>query len=68
VAHQPEIPERYVRLDCNAVYVGRVTETDGSHHYEPPEARAACSSSSFVPIEESPRVDADSRESGPPQF
>ncbi|ELY60260.1 hypothetical protein C491_03160 [Natronococcus amylolyticus DSM 10524] len=58
MAHSPELPKRYVCVDCQTIHAGTVAErTDTGHRYEPPGACGCCDGTEFVSEADWPHVD-----------
>ncbi|AGB36438.1 hypothetical protein [Natronococcus occultus] len=58
MAHTPELPEKYVCVDCQTVHAGTVVErTDVSRRYEAPNACGCCGGVEFVVEVDWPHVD-----------
>lgn len=48
MSHVPEKPEEYVCMNCQVIYAGSVTKTDGEHHFHPPDDCPVCGDPEFV--------------------
>lgn len=53
MAHTPEMPERFVCLNCQVLSAGTIVhEDDDTVHYEEPPQCGACEHSEFVELSE----------------
>ena len=51
MAHTPDLPERFVCLNCHVIHAGSVIhQDDGTHRFEAPDACGACEHSDFVEL------------------
>lgn len=53
MAHQPQLPTRYVCANCQVMHAGTsIHQGGGEHTFEKPDACGACGDDEFVAIEE----------------
>lgn len=54
MAHSPELPEKYVCVECQVVHAGTVSRSDDGHHYEAPDQCGCCGGTELISQERWP--------------
>ena len=55
MAHSPDLPERYVCIECQIIHAGTVTtQTEANHQYDAPDTCGGCGATEFVTLENWP--------------